>query len=369
MWGVTPIAIVHDYVVERAGSERVLLTMHRAFPDAPIHTAFYRPSATYAEFAGAPIEPFAINRIGALRERHRAALPLLPFAFGRHRVDARVVLCGTSGWSAGVPTPGRKVLYMHAPTRWLHDQQSFLAGRSTGERLGLRLIERPLHRWDSRAVRSGDRHLVGSRAMADTVRAIYGIEAEVLPPPVTLDPSGPACPPSVELDDGFLLVSGRLVANKRIEVLVEALRARPGDRLVVAGDGPEAGRVRAAAPPNVVFLGAVDDATLRWLYARCRAVLSASNESFGLALAEGASFGRPAVALAAGGTLDTVVVDVTGVLFERVESSAVVEALERLDGLDIDARAIAAHAEQWSESRFVDRLRAIVAEEGAVGGD
>jgi glycosyltransferase involved in cell wall biosynthesis len=360
---VGDVAIVHDYVVGRGGSERVLVSMARAFPGAPIHTAFFRPEETFPELSSADVRPFAIDRVRLLRENHRAALPVLPFAFSRATIDAAVVVCGTSGWSAGVRTTGRKVLYVHAPARWLNDQDDFLAGRRRIERAGLRLVEAPLRRWDRRAFTSGDRHLVPSRAMAATVRDLYGIDAEVLPPPVAIDAGGEQREPRPGLGAGFVLCAARLVVNKNIDVILDAFRRRPGDRLVVAGDGPERHRLEAAAPANATFLGNVSDEGMRWLLAAARAVVSASNESFGLTTVEAAMFGTPAAALRCGGSLDTVVDGVTGVLFDTVDPAAVGDALDRLDALAPDPGRLRHHAAQWSEERFVERLRDVVASE------
>lgn len=359
------VALVHDHVLGRGGSERVLLSMHRAFPEASLHTAFYRPEATFAEFASVTVHPFAVNRVGWLRDNHRYALPILPTVFGRTRIDADVVLCGTSGWSAGVQTTGRKVLFVHSPTRWLNDQDAFLAGRAGVERLGLRLLEGRLRRWDRRAVTSADRHLVPSRSMAELLRAIYGVEAEVLAPPVTIDVDGDARSPRDGLQPGFVLYPARLVANKNVGVVMDAFRQRPRDQLVVAGDGPEMGRLRSVAPANVVLVGALDDRGMRWLYRHCRAVVSASHESFGLTTVEAAAFGRPALALRHGGLLDTVIEDETGVFFDRPEAAEVADAIERLDALAPTPDRLRCHAEQWTEPAFIERLRAVIAEESA----
>ena len=353
---------MHDYVVERGGSERVLLSMHRAFPDAPIRTAFFRPERTFPEFGSIPITPFAINRVAFLRNNHRAALPLLATVFGRTRIDADVVVCGTSGWSAGVATSGRKVLYMHAPARWLNDQEAFLAGRSRVERAGLRLLERRLRRWDRRAVESGDRHLVGSRAMADTVRTLYGVDPTVLPPPVTIDANGDERSPCDGLPENFVLLATRLVASKSIDVVIDAFRARPHDSLVVAGSGPEQARLTSIAPRNVFVIGPADDTGMRWLLRRCRAVVAASHESFGLISVEAAAFGKPSIVLHHGGFVDTVVDGVTGVFFERADAGQISDAVDRLDALSLDADAIAVHASRWSEADFIRRLIEIVTE-------
>jgi glycosyltransferase involved in cell wall biosynthesis len=339
--------------------------MHRAFPEAPVHTAFFRPESTFPEFASVPMRPFAINRVRALRNNHRAALPLLPTVFHRTKIDADVVICGTSGWSAGISTRGRKVLYLHAPTRWLNDQEAFLLGRSRVERAGLGLLEGRLRRWDRRAVLSGDRHLVGSAAMAETISEIYGLEPVVVPPPVTIDPLGVASAPRM-LDgatvDGFVLCPTRLVASKHVDTVIDAFRSRTDDVLVVAGGGPELERLRASAPSNVALIGPADDAEMRWLFARCRAVVAASHESFGLITVEAAAFGKPSVVLRHGGFVDTVIDGATGVFFDRADPREISDALDRLDSIALDAVRLRTHAAQWTEARFVEQLRAVVDE-------
>ncbi|MEY2450280.1 MAG: hypothetical protein QOH79_3756 [Acidimicrobiaceae bacterium] len=331
--------------------------MHRAFPAAPIHTAFFRPQSTFPEFGSLPVRPFAINRIKLLRDNHRAALPLLPAVFHRTRIDADVVVCGTSGWSAGIETAGYKVLYMHAPTRWLHDQEAFLMGRSRFERAGLKVLERRLRRWDQRAVQSGDCHVVGSTVMAQTINALYGVDPVVLAPPVTIDPLGAARAPGDGLGTDFVLCATRLVASKHVGSVIDAFRERRDDRLVVAGGGPELARLKATAPPNVRVIGPANDAEMRWLFRNCRAVVAASHESFGLITVEAAAFGKPAVVLRHGGFLDTVVDGVTGVFFDRADPREIGDAIDRVDAATIDGERLRVHALRWAEPTFVDGLR------------
>ena len=126
MTGRPTVAIAHDYLTQRGGAERVVLALHRAFPDATIHTTLYDPDGTYPEFRDARIVTSPINRIGPLRREHRAALPLLPYAVSRLRIDADVVVASSSGWAHGVPTTGRKIVYCHAPARWLYQADAYL---------------------------------------------------------------------------------------------------------------------------------------------------------------------------------------------------------------------------------------------------
>lgn len=359
---MTSVVLVQDHLVQRGGAERVLLSMSKALPGAPIYTSFYWPEACYAEFERLDVRPARIDRLPSLRQRHRLTLPVLPFVFDRMRIDADVVVCGTSGWAAGARVSGRKILYFHSLARWLHEREGYLAESPLVQRVGSNALAPWLRRWDRAAVESGHRHLVYSSSMVTEVRRVYGIEAEVLAPPVNVDADGAERAPA-DLKPEFFLCPCRLMSYKNVDAVIEAFRARPGERLVVAGGGPEEERLRALAPSNVTLLGQVDDAAMRWLYRRCRAVVSAAFEPFGLITLEANAFGKPASALRRGGFEDTVVEGSTGTFFDELTPSSINTALDALDALTPDEDALRAHAAQWSEARFVARLQQIVAEE------
>jgi len=367
------VAIVHDYLTQRGGAERVVLAMARAFPRAPIYTSLYEPESTFGEFAHHEVRVTGLNRVGLLRRRHRLALPLLAPSFSRLVVDADVGLCSTSGWSHGAGVTGRKVVYWHAPARWLYQTDRYLGRREIGspspdlQRVGLRVLSPALRSWDRRAARSGDRSLVNSSATLDRVRALYGITAEVLPPPPALLAGGPSRPiPGIEA--GFWLCVARLLPYKNVDAVIEAIAARPGDRLIVVGTGPEQERLRGLASPAVTFAGQIEDDQMRWCYENCRALVSASYEDFGLTPLEAASFGRPSAVLDFGGHRDTVIPDRTGILFRRPEPRAVAEALGRIAERKWDETVLREHVERFSESRFAARLQSVVAEELEVAG-
>jgi len=329
-------------------------------PDAPIHTAFYWPEACAAELASLDIRPLALDRVPGLRRHHRAALPVLPLAFGRLHLDADVVLCASSGWAAGARTTGRKIIYFHSLARWLYEPDTYVADQSSIAKAGNRLLRPWLLRWDKAAVRSGDQHFAQSAVAAETASELYGIDVGVLPPPVVVRPDGPL--DAVDgLEPGFVLCPCRLMKYKNVDVVIDAFRSRPDDTLVVAGGGPEETQLRARAPANVRLVGAMDDRQMRWLYQSCRAVVTAAIEPFGLITLEANAFGKPVAALDHGGFRDTVVAGVTGVRFAECTAEAVAEAIDKVDALDPDAAALVAHADQWSEARFIERLRKIVA--------
>ena len=144
------VVIVHDYLTQRGGAERVVLSMLKAFPRAEVITSFYLSEATFPEFGAYPIRVLPINRWSVLRRNHRFALPFLASAFARERIDADVVLCSSSGWAHGVRTRGRKVVYCHTPARWLYQPERY-AGRSIASRAAIAVLRPRLLEWDRRS--------------------------------------------------------------------------------------------------------------------------------------------------------------------------------------------------------------------------
>ncbi len=363
------IALAHDYVTQRGGAERVVLAMARAFPGSPLHTSLYDPAGTFPEFGRVDVRTMPINRFGLLRRHHRLALPFLARAVSNHSVDADVLLTSSSGWAHGIPTTGRKVVYCHAPARWLYQSDRYAGDRSGFRgavvKAASRVVAPRLRAWDQRAAESADRYLVNSQVVKRMVAQVYGIEAEVLPPPPAgFDRSRPArSVPGIERP--FVLCVARLLPYKNVDLVIEAAASIPGLDVVIVGDGPERVRLEALAARlgGAHLLGRVQDSQLSWLYENCEGLVAASFEDFGLSPLEAASFGKPTVALRDGGYLDTVSGGVTGVFFDHPERDAVASALETLIGAQWDAVAIESHAEKFSEARFAARLRAVVDEE------
>jgi glycosyltransferase involved in cell wall biosynthesis len=356
------VVFVHDHLVQRGGSERVLVSMLRAFPGAPVFTSMYWDDATYPELRDADIRCLAIDRVSGLRRHHRAAFPILPILFSRLEVDAPLVICNSSGWSQAVRTTGRKVVYLHALARWVHTPPAQAAGDSVLRRTAVALFGRSLARWDRRTVRSADRLLVAGPAMRERVRDAYDLDAGVLPPPISFSADGPMTPlPGVA--PGFYLSVARLVPYKNLDAVAAAFASLPDQRLVVAGAGPEAARLRARAPANVTLVGDADDATLRWLYANCRAIVCAGYEPYGMTPAEAAAFAKPALALRTGGLVDVVLEGRTGEFFERPEPNAIADAVRRLDVGRYDDAAFNLVRHRHAEDAFIAGLRSVAEQE------
>jgi glycosyltransferase involved in cell wall biosynthesis len=296
---------------------------------------------------------------------------LLARTFSTITVDADVSLCSSSGWAHGVVTTGRKVVYCHTPARWLYQTDRYVGNQTSAfgfrrvlKQAALGTFRKSLESWDRAAAASADRYLVNSTASAEAVRDLYGIEAEVLAPPPAIDAAGPSRPVS-GLDSGYWLCVSRLLPYKNLDLVIEAVRATKGARLVIVGDGPERARLELLAGPEITILRGLGDDQLRWCYANCRALLAASYEDFGLTPLEVAAFGKPTAAPHLGGFLDTIVQGLTGVFFERPEAGLIAEAMTRVGEIAWDAEVIVEHAAGFNETRFATRLREVVAEEAA----
>jgi glycosyltransferase involved in cell wall biosynthesis len=356
------VAIVHDQLAHLAGGERVVLAMAKAFPGAPVFTSLYEPDAEFPEFRELDIRPTFLNRSSLLRRHHRWAMPLMATAFDRMNVDADVVVCSSAGWAHGVSIrpSARKVVYCHTPARWLYQRERYVGDGKLAWRAGLRLLQGRLLSWDKRAAASAHVYLANSRAVSDRIRSCYGIEARVLPPPLNLDPSG-AQQPIAGIQPGYVLCVSRLLPYKNVGQIIQAVGKIEGARLVVVGTGPDESALRSIAPKSVRFLSNVTDESLRWLYANCAAIVSASYEDFGLAVVEAASLGKPAAALRWGGFLDSVVEEHTGIFFDEPTAADIAGALQEVLSREWDGHFIKQHAlSNFGEQSFIENIQRVV---------
>lgn len=354
-----PTAIVHDYLTQRGGAERVVLALGDIWPEAPIHTSLFDPPGTFPAFAGHEVHTSMLDRLRPLRSRHRLTLPLLAPAFSSMRVDAEVAVCSSSGWAHGVRCTGAKVVYCHAPARWLHQAEAYTAESSAAARLALAGLRRPLLSWDRRAARSADVYVVNSTRTRDMVRQAYGFDPEVIHPPHSVDTEG-AVEPVEHLEPGFFLCVSRLLPYKNLEALMHGFAQLPAERLVIVGSGPDRGRLTAMAPPNVTFLSEIPDSQLRWLYRSAAALFAVGLEDFGLTPIEAASFGLPTLARPFGGYLDTVVDGVNGYLLTGLDPVDLAAAVRRLRAEPLDEAPIRASADRFSQEEFSRRMLRVV---------
>ena len=360
------VAIAHDYLTQLGGAEKMVLSMSRAFPNAPIYTLLYDPATTYPEFAERDIRVSAANRIAPLRKHHRAGLPIWPLVSQSMYVDADIVLTSTSGWAHGFRTRGRKLIYCYSPARWLYLPDKYL-GEDAGlaKRVGLAVTSPYLKAWDRRQARAADKYLAISTLIKGRIEDAYGIESDVVFGPAEMSNLAEAeTIPSLQgtpaQDGGFYLCVSRLLPYKNVDVIVRAF-ADTDRQLIVVGRGPEAERLRAMKTPNVLMLSDLTDGQISWLYENCKALIAASYEDFGLTPIEAGMRGKPTVAVRWGGFLDTVDEGLSGIYFDEPEPGAIAEALDRFEQMEFDPDKIRDHVEQFNEEHFAQRLYTEVA--------
>lgn len=359
------VVIAHDYLTQRGGAERVVLSLLEAFPGAPLITGMYEPASTYPEFADHRVVTLPIGNVGLFRRDPRLALVALPRAFSRATIEQLVgpvdaVVASSSGWAHGLRTTAPKLVYCHTPARWLYETDDYLAELPHFARGILRHGVLPhLRRWDVSAAATVDRYLANSTVVRERIRRAYGVDAGLLHPPVRIDPSAPQTPVP-GLEPGFLLTVSRKRGYKNVKAICEAVERLPGERLVVVGDLP-AGQGCVWSDRLSGRRGIPDD-QMRWLYANAAALVAVSQEDFGLTPVEAYSFGTPGIVLRAGGYLDSSVEGVTGVFADAPTADAVVAAVQDFRRRRFDPDAIRRHADTFHEGTFQARLRSEVAE-------
>lgn len=350
------VELVHEWLTNMAGSEKVVGALRRAFPGAGVSTSlFYAP-----EFPGWDdvhttfLQPFATRR-GA----HLRVLPLIPAAMHTLRVpDADLVITSFHSFAldARVPADVPHLVYCHTPPRFLWEREQLAGERGISTRLtgAAAALLKP---GDLRRSRRPDLFIANSHAVADRIRDDYRREAEVVHPPVEVERFAAA----LAAPQGDYYVSfSRLVAYKRVDLVIEAFR-QLGWPLVVAGEGRARPQLEAGAPANVRFAGRVPDADLPGLLAGARGLVFAGVEDFGITMVEAMAAGTPVIALDEGGARDSVEPERSGLLFAEPSVASLVAALRRADGIDWDPREVSGSAHRFTEARFTERMQALAA--------
>lgn len=359
------LAIVHDYLNQQGGAERVVEVLHNMFPDAPIYTSIVDRSRLPGSLKTADIRPSFMQRLPGVLKHYRWYLPIYPLAFHFMPLDAYdVVISSSSAFAKGVRRSqhGVHVCYCYTPMRYIWGYGEAVANRKRPlVMIGLKFLMFPLLRWWDRATADRpDLYLAISREVADRIKAIYNRTAEVVYPP--LRPLGPprhVSPPS--RINGPMLVISRLVSYKRVDLVVEACR-QAHIPLRVVGTGPEEARLHKLAGDgdNVTFLGRLSDEDLLAELERCAGVIVPGREDFGLTALEANSLGKPVLAFASGGSLETVIPGVNGVLFREQTVEAIIKGLYQMLDTEWDPLAVMRATEPFSLETYQHRLHAVL---------
>jgi glycosyltransferase involved in cell wall biosynthesis len=351
------VAIAHDYLLVMRGAERTFAAIAELYDRAPIYTLLYDEQGTSGRFAGRSITTSPLQRLGVGQNGFRRLLPLYPFAVRRLApgpCDAVVTSSSAFAHGLTVPPGAVHVCYCHAPFRYAwYEEQRALAEAPALLRPALRAQLAWMRRWDRAASERVDHYVANSELTRERIRRFYGREAPIVHPPVETERFAPGTP-----GDALLVVS-ELVHHKRVHVALEAAR-RAHAPIRIVGRGPEHDALRAAYP-EAEFLGRADDGEIAALYAQARAVIVPSREEFGITAVEAQAAGRPVIAAAEGGALETVIDGETGVHVPLDDVDAFARAIGEIDRMSFDPARAVANASSFSVAAFRERLAEQVA--------
>ncbi|MFZ5440992.1 MAG: glycosyltransferase [Myxococcota bacterium] len=347
------VTLVHDWLLTWRGGEKVLEAIAELFPDAPIFTLFHDADGMPPSIASHRVVSSWLDRVPGARSRHRHFLPLMPAAIRLLDVGETDLVISSSHCVAKgirVPAGARHVSYVHAPLRYMWDRfdDYFGPGRaSLPVRAGARLMRPALQAWDVLTSTGVDRFLANSAHVAQQIEQRYHRTAQVIHPPVELERFA-AQPLEGTGQGGYFLCLGALAPYKRIDLAIEAAR-RTGRELWIGGSG-QSRQWLHGLPKHVKALGQVADHELPELYRNARALVFPGVEDFGITPLEAQASGRPVIAFAAGGALETVTAR-TGLFFQAQSAQALGDALLSFDAFEAGFSPAEARAQAMKFSR------------------
>jgi glycosyltransferase involved in cell wall biosynthesis len=346
------VALVHDYLNQRGGAERVFAHIADAWPDAPIYTALYDERVVGDLIPKQRVRTSYLARVPFANRYFRILAPLYPRAFESFDFSGfDAVVSSTTAWAKGVRVPpdAVHVCYINTVSRFTFAYDEYVRSQ-----LARPIVER-LIGWDRIAAMRPTRFVANSANVARRIRQYYGRDSDVLHCPVDIDrfTVGPG-------GGGYFVVASRLLPYKRIDLAIAAA-AIAGVKLFVVGTGPaEASLRRIARGTTTSVLGYVSDVQLNDLLGNARAAIVSGEEDFGLVPVEAAATGRPTIAYRGGGALETVLEGETGAFFDEPNAESLAAVLQRFDPSRFDPQRLRAHAEKFAPPQFIAKLRAIV---------
>lgn len=358
------VVIVHDYLNQLGGAERVVGVLHQMYPEAPIYTLFSDTDKLWPSLRGADIRNSFLQRFKFVIKNFKLFFWLYPLVMRTLKLpECDVVISSSSAYAKGIRLPKSKPIhlcYCHTPMRFAWNFNQYMAHETQSKTLAtLARVFIPLLKWwDVRTAGLVDHFITNSSVVRERVLRCYKRDAEVIYPPVELQPAPlpeNLLTESMQRGDGYFLVVSRLVSYKRLDLAVAACTSL-NLRLFVIGVGPDRQRLEQMAGRTVTFLGWQPDETVRAYMASCTALIFPGEEDFGLTPVEVNSLGRPVVAYAAGGALDTIVDGQSGVLFREPTVISVAEALLKVQDLDWNGARIQQNAMRFDRSVFEQKL-------------
>ncbi len=358
------VAIVHDWLVNYGGAERVVESFLSIYPDADIFTLVYDEKKMGKIFPKEKVHTSFVQKIPMATKLYTKMLPLMPKAFESFDFSSYdLVLCSSSSCAKGVITPPSvaHVAYIHTPMRYAWDQ--FFEYQKRSKKIVAFFMNRfmpSIRLWDFVSSQRIDCLIANSKYIQRRIKKYWNLESSVIYPPVDTD----RLSPDNEKAEDFYVVFSRFVPYKRIDLAISAC-GELGKKLVVIGGGSQEKELKLLASKydksKITFTGRISDAEVKNYLQKCRAMIFCAEEDFGIVPVEAQACGRPVIAFAKGGALETVIENKTGVFFKKQETQSLIEAIKNFDTLAeqnvFDSSKIAEHARSFSTQRFCNQIK------------
>jgi glycosyltransferase involved in cell wall biosynthesis len=354
------VALVHDYLNQYGGAERVLEAFVQLFPKAPIYTLLYDKEKTGSAFTNKKIRTSFLQKIPFLKSHHRSFLMLMPLAIEQFDFSGfDLVLSDSASYAKGavIPPDTFHICYCHTPIRYAWDDSHRYI-----EEFGYPKIVRKfipffmnyIRFWDEQAAARVDRYIANSCFVSERIKKYYHQDSETIYPPVKTDLFYISSQPQ----EYFLMV-GRFLPYKRFDLAIEAFN-QLGLPLKIIGDGPDKKNLLKKAKSNIEFVGLVSDEKLKDYYANCRAFIFPQEEDFGITAVEAMASGRPVIAYQAGGALEIVKQGETGIFFKEQTAEGLVEAVKKFNPADFNSQFIRREAMKFDLENFKEKIMEVI---------
>ncbi|MFA6522710.1 MAG: glycosyltransferase [Patescibacteria group bacterium] len=350
------VALVHDYLCQYGGAERVLEALQALFPEAPTFVLLYDKDAMGGRFGHREIRTSFLQKIPGALSHLRWLLPLMPTATECYDLsEYDVIISSSSAFSKGIITrpDAIHICYCHTPTRYLwSDTHSYVQELNASKAVKALLppLLNYLRSWDKLSADRVDFFIANSETVKTRIKKYYGKESQVIFPPVDTHLFSIAPGPK-----DYYLAGGRLVPYKRFDLVVDAFN-RLGIPLKIFGTGPMEEQLKKMAGEHIQFLGKVSDEERMRLFQNAIAFIHPQEEDFGITPVESMAAGRPVIALRRGGAVETVIDGVTGTFFDEQSWEELADTILHFDHTKFDPEKIRAHAETFSLSMFRNQI-------------
>lgn len=358
------IALVHDFLTQYGGAEKVLEALCEMFPEAPIYTLLYDKDKMRGKFENKDIHTSFLQKFPKfLRNNQRYLLPFLPTAPETFDLrDFDLIISSSGAWSKGIVTKldTIHIAYLHSPMRYAWDHNERYVKEINKQRLNLfiRPVLNYIRMWDRQAADRPDYLVANSKYTQIRLRKYYRRDSQVIYPPAVLsEQQGPPAASELGVENNYFLVVSRLLPYKKVDLVIDTFN-KLGLPLVIIGEGKQKKYLQKIAGENIKILGWQDEEKVQQYYANARAFIFPAEDDFGITMVEAINYGIPVIALRKGGALEIVQEGITGELFDTQNPAALADGVRRFieNEKSYDKNAMVNKAKEFSQEIFKEKF-------------